>query len=149
MDKPHTLSVLLIFARTFGLMLLFTICNWAVSTLLSGSGTPKRIWIVCSYAILPFSLTMFIKAVLSNFVLYDEIAFFNMLVAAGIAWSVFMLVIGLKEVHQYTVKQTIANIVLTLFSIAFVMFLFVLFGSLLQELFAFFISIFNEGTIRS
>ena len=147
-NAPHSLRVSMIFAQTFGVTLLFSTLNWAVSTLMNGNGTLRRIWVVTSYALLPYAISIFLRAIFSNFVLLDEMAFLNLMVYSGMLWSFILLVIGLREVHEYEMPQVIKNLFITVAGSAIALFVFVLFGSLVQELYNFVYGIYTELSFR-
>lgn len=149
LNNPLKLDILLIFVKTFGLALLWTLSNWGISTLLNGEGNFKRIWIVSTYAILPYAISILINTIVSNFTLYEEGSLIRIILYIGIFWSVYMLIIGIKEVHQYTFTQTMLNIFLTIFGMILVIFIIVLFGSLVQQLRVFISTIYNEIILRS
>ena len=147
-NRPNSLQVGYLFVRTFGITFLFSTLNWAVSALLDGSGTLRRIWIITSYSLLPYICAIFLRALLSNVILQDEMVFVDMILYAAIGWSLLLLYIGLKEVHEYSGKQTVGNMLLTVAGIAVAMFIFILFGSLVQELISFAVGIYSEMSFR-
>ena len=147
-NPPHSLRVGMIFAQTFGIALLFSVLNWAVSTLMNGNGTIRRIWVVVSYALLPYAISIFLRAILSNFVLLEEIAFLNLMLYIGMLWSFVLLIIGLSEVHEYGLSEVIKNLAITVVGSAVTLFVFVMFGSLIQELYNFVYGIYTELSFR-
>lgn len=149
LNRPETLDITLIFMRTFGLLFLWCICNWAVSTLINGEGTFRRIWILCAYAITPMILSIFITTMLSNIVTYEEGALLNIVSVICGAWSAFLFFIAIKEVHQFNVSKTVFCIFLTIIGMALVLFIAVLFVSLIQQFNIFVQTITNEILFRT
>ena len=52
-------------------VVLITVSNWSVTTLMNGKGKMKEIFIMICYSLLPFVTLNFIKVLLSNFVTAD------------------------------------------------------------------------------
>jgi hypothetical protein len=147
-NRPNSLQVGYLFASTFGVTLLFCTLNWAVSTLTNGNGTIRRIWVTVSYSLLPYVTMLFLRALLSNVIIREEMVFLNILLYASMAWSFFLAFLGLRETHDYDSKQMLGNLLLTVAGIAIALFIFVLFGSLLQELINFVVGLYNEISFR-
>lgn len=149
MNNPLQLNIMLLFTKTFGIAILWTVSNWGISTLVNGEGSFKRIWIVSSYAILPYAVSMIISTIASNVTTYEEGSLLRIIVYIGIAWSLFMLFIGIKEVNQFTFSQAVVNVLMTLIGMLLVVFVIVLFGSLVQQLMIFISTLYNELILRS
>ena len=147
-NPPNSLQVGYMFASTFGLTILFVLLNWAVSTLMDGSGTLRKIWIATSYALLPYAMAIFLRALLSNVILIDEMAFLNIMVYVAMGYSFILGFYGLREVHEYQTRKMMANLIITIIAIAITMFIFILFGSLVQELLDFFGGLYSEIAFR-
>src|SRR5690554_3648087 len=62
---------------------LFTIGNWSVTTLMSGKGNFKEIFMVTGYALFPLVIIGFPAVFISNYLTLEEMAFYNL--AMGIA----------------------------------------------------------------
>ncbi len=147
-NDPEKFNVLVILIATIGLFLLFVAINWAVTTLLAGKGKMKEIYCSAAYALFPYTVSVFISVLLSHFTVADEAAFLTIIEAFGLIWTLFVLVSVLKEIHEYTYGKVFKSLILTVLGMAFVIFICMLFISLIEQLISFIGSIFNELMYR-
>ena len=86
---------------------------------------------------------------MSNLFTADEAAFYGFINVVGILWSFIVMVGALKSIHDFTFTKTVFCGLLTVLGIFFVLFLLVLFVSLVQQFSSFVTSVFNELLFRS
>jgi hypothetical protein len=127
---------------------LFTVGNWSVTTLMSGKGSYKEIFMVTGYALFPILVIGFPSVVLSNFLTLEEIALYQLLIAVAYVLTGWMLFMGILNIHQYGLFKTILAFVATAVSMAVMMFLGLLFFDLIQQMIAFVASIYEELSLR-
>ncbi len=147
-NRPIDYDMFGTIVSTIGLYLLFIIANWAVCTLANGKGRMKEIICVTAYALIPMMITTLISVGLSHFMALDEAAFVSMISVLGILWSAIILIMGLYTIHQYSFGGTIGSIILTIFGMAVLGLLIVLFFTLLQQCYSFFVSVYTELKLR-
>lgn len=141
-------NTFMVILQTVGMFALFVIANWAVCTLFDGKGSLKEIISVTAYALLPFILTKFICVILSNILLENEGAFITVVGALGIIWSLIILILGLMTVHQYSFSKTLLFMAVTVFGMAVILFLIVLFFTLMQQTYSFVSSVIQEAMLK-
>lgn len=149
--NPHSeghVQILTILVESIGVMLLWTMCNWATSTLIDGEGTIRDIWIATAYSMTPWILLGGIGVLISNVLSLDESIIYSSLDVIGTGWSLLLVFLGMMMVHQYTVKKTIASVVFALLTILAVCFLLLLFFSIAQQIVGFVSSIMQELAYR-
>ncbi|WP_028562763.1 Yip1 family protein [Paenibacillus pinihumi] len=127
---------------------LWCVANWSLTTLMDGEGKFKEIVMATGYALLPLVLMRFGNTLISNVITVREAAFYYLFDILSILWFVWLLFIGTMTVHQYTVLKTIMTMLLTLFVMGIIMFLGLLFFSLLQEMLGFVLAIYTEISLR-
>ena len=142
------LNVLFLFASTVVLFCLYTAINWAVTTLLEGKGTLKEIFCASAYALIPTILCTGLSVAVSRMLIMEERAFLMVIQAVGLLWSAWLLLSALKVIHDYSLTKTVMSLLLTVFGMLFVVFLAGLFFSLLQQVWSFVRSIYNELLYR-
>lgn len=147
--RPEDTNVLYYFAATCVLYVLFVVINWGVTTLTDGKGNMYQIFVACSYALIPYVTSMAVNIVMSNIFTADEAAFYSFINIIGVLWGVAILVGALRSIHDFSFSKTFGCIVLTVLGIFLVIFLLVLFVSLVQQFASFIASIFNELLYRS
>lgn len=129
-------------------VLLFCIANWAVTTLLDGKGTMQDIFLVACYSLVPLILFLVATPLLSHLLSLNELAYLQLLDGVGYAWMGLMLFIGVQQVHEYTFGKMFITLLLTVISAGILIFIALLFFSLLQELGSFAYSIYREISLR-
>ncbi|CCV65411.1 hypothetical protein BN85303900 [Paracholeplasma brassicae] len=127
---------------------LFTIGNWSVTTLMSGKGNFKEIFMVTGYALFPLVIIGFPAVFISNYLTLEEMAFYNL--AMGIAYisTGWMLFMGMLNIHNYGLAKTIGAFSATFVSMIVMMFLGLLFFDLIQQFISFVASIYEEISLR-
>ena len=122
--------------------------NWAVCTLLDGEGTMKNICIYSAYALIPYIAQIFINVLLSHILIQDEAVFMQAIRIIGVGWSVILLFSAIKSVHQYSFGKTVFAIILTIVAMLIMLFLLVLFMSLIQQVYIFISTIYTGISYR-
>ena len=125
-------NVLTELAAVLILYFLFCIANWSVACLMEGEGRIKDIAIAIGYAMTPIIVCVNIVTIVSLFVVADEAAFYWMILAIGIAYGLLMMLMGVMQVHNYTLGKTLATIILTIVSMCIIIFIIMLFVDLIR-----------------
>jgi len=130
------------------LILLFTVANWSVTTLMTGKGNFKEIVMVTGYALFPLIIIGFPSVILSNFLTLEEMAFYNLLMYVAYIGTGWMLFMGILNIHQYGLGKTILAFIVTVVSMSVMMFFGLLFFDLVQQFISFIASIYEELNLR-
>ncbi len=140
-----------IYERCASLLLPFLIlclANWALSTLFDGKGRFKDIYMAMCYALVPYIILQLPLILLSNILTFDEGSFYTVLMSVSVVWCLFLAFVGLMEVHDYGPGKTIVFIIATAFGALVILFLLLVFFSLLSDAFGFFVSMYREIVFR-
>lgn len=129
--------------------LLLCVSNWSVTCLMNGEGRLKDIAIAIGYGTVPISVVLFAATVISQFIADDEQAFYGLLLAVGIAYGVIMMLIGIMQVHNYTLDKTLLTLFITMLALLIIVFLLLLLSNLLGMVINFFKSIYTEIIFRT
>ena len=148
-NDPNKINILLLFVQSVLLLIVWSLGNWAVSTLLDGKGRVKEIFYISAVALVPYVLSILFSVVLSNIMVADEGVFITWLTMLGILWSVLLLFTGLMVIHDYSFMKMLGSVLLTLFLLTVVAFVSALLFSLFQQTFHFIQDIINEITFRN
>ena len=124
--------------------LLIFVGNCAVTCLMEGEGRLKDIAIAVGYSTFPISVVLFIGTILSQAVANDEAAFYTMLLGVGIAYGLIMMLIGIMQVHNYTLGKTLITVFLTFIAMLIIIFVVLLVTNMLSMVVVFFKSIYTE-----
>ncbi|XMB72301.1 YIP1 family protein [Mycoplasmatota bacterium WC30] len=123
-------------SKFFGVILLFIFSNYLISTLYDGEGWLKQIFIVVIYALSPIIVFLPFYIILSNFLTLNEVILLQLLSFFIISYTLVLIFIGIREVHNYEIKETFKNILLTIFTmflIVLICFIVYVFGSQLID----------------
>ena len=129
-------------------LFLCVIANWCLTTLFDGEGSFKDIFVCVSYALVPLMFTMIIGTLLSNVVLANEVDMVNLLMNIGWIWTALLLFFGLMVTHDYTIGKNLLMVICTLLGMVIIMFVGVLFSTLVQKMISFVTNIIVEVNYR-
>lgn len=144
-EHLDTVSMLV---KTVGVLGLWSVCNWATSTLGNGEGRLSEIWMVMCYSLMPWIIMGIVSIFISNIISTDEGILFATIQTIGIGWSLLLMFLGTLVVHQYTVKQTIGSVVITALILLGAAFLLLMLFGIFQEIRGFVSGIFTELSYR-
>ncbi len=112
---------------------LLIVSNWSVTTLMNGKGKIREITMVAGYCMYPLIIMYIIAMVYSNIMIFEETYLYYLLLNIGILFSAFNMLAGLIIVHEYSLKQALYSIFLTIVSFIIILFvIFLLFSLYLQ-----------------
>jgi tetratricopeptide (TPR) repeat protein len=103
---------------TLGLLLLWNVANYLVATISDGEGRLRHVFVGSAYCLFPYALFALPIALLSNLLTLNEVFLYTFSSQLMLLWVGVMLVIMVKEVHNYSVNETIRTLLLTLFTMA-------------------------------
>lgn len=129
-------------------VMLFTLANYSITTLSDGKGGFKDIFMVTCYSLMPLIIFQVATPILTHVMSLNELTYLTIIDFAGYAWTGLMLLLGIQEIHEYSLKKMFSTVVLTVIGAAIIVFVALLFFSLLQELGSFIYSIYREFSLR-
>ena len=146
---PRTVNLLTEFLGVAMLFFLVCIGNWSITCLMNGEGRFKDIIIAVGYGLTPATIGMVLSTILSQFIAGDESAFYTLVMAAGIVYAVMLVLVGIMQIHNYTVGKTLWTLILTFIAVLIIIFLVLLAYSLVGQMITFVKSIYLEIVFRS
>ena len=127
---------------------LWIIGNWCITTLFDGEGSIKDVYIASTYSLLPLVLTTIPATIASNFVLASEVKMITLVTTIGFVWLGLLLFFGMMVTHDYTIGKNVITTLATLVGMICIMFIVILFSTLLGKLVGFVSSIVTEIQYR-
>ena len=124
------------------------VANWAMTTLFEGKGRFKDIYMGMCYALVPYIIIQLPMILVSNMLTYEEGSLYTVLLSFSVIWCVFLVFVGLMEIHDYGPGKTFIFIIVTIFGAGVILFLMLVFFSLLSDAVAFFVSFYREIVFR-
>ncbi len=127
---------------------LWVIGNWALTTLFDGKGRLGQVYMATCYALTPYPLIQFPLMVFSNFVTVEEAEFYAVLSAISLIWCGLLIVAAMGQIHEYSAGKNILFTVATLFSMLVMIFILMIFFSMISQGVAYIISLVREFLFR-
>ena len=129
-------------------VLLWVVANWCLTTLFDGEGSMRDIYIATCYSLFPLPAFFVLTTLLSNIVTLNEASILSMAMGIALVWVGFLLFFGMMVIHDYTLFKNFLTTIATIVGMAFIMFIAVLFSSLLGKIISFIYSIVVELSYR-
>ena len=129
-------------------LLLYVVANWCLITLFDGKGRMKDVYMGMCYSLTPYILITNPVTIISNFVTVEEFAFLNYFDTLALGWAFILILISVMQIHDYSLGKAIIAILFSAVGMMIIVFLVMLFFSLVSDAIAFFISIGKEIMLR-
>ena len=128
--------------------IILCVANWAMTTLFDGKGRFRDIYMAMCYALVPYILIQLPMILVSNMLTYEEGSFYSVLLSFSLIWCFFLVFVGLMEVHDYGPGKTFIFLIVTVVGAAVIIFLILVFFSLLGDAAGYFVSLYREIVFR-
>jgi hypothetical protein len=125
-----------------------TLCNYLVCTINDGEGRIKQIFTYICYSLTPYILLAPLSFVLSHVLTLNEQFLITLTNLTAIGWALVLLVLGIREVNNYTAKETAKVIFLTLFTVLILVLIIFIIYVLWAQVFEFISALFGEAVYR-
>lgn len=128
--------------------LILCLANWSMTTLFDGKGRFSDIYMAMCYALVPYVLIQLPLVFVSNIIAFDEAAFYTVLMGFSLIWCLLLAFVGLMQVHDYSPGKTLIFLVMTVLGALIIIFLLLVFLSLLSDAASYFVSLYREIAFR-
>ena len=125
-------------------IILWSVANWCLTTLFDGEGSFKDIYIATCYSLAPLPLFLIVSTVLTNVMTTTEGSMVKLLVTIGVIWMAMLLFFGTLVTHDYSLGKNVITILGTVLAMIVIMFVIILFSSLVMKMVTFVIAIVKE-----
>lgn len=146
---PRTVDSLTELGGVLLMYILLCVSNWSITCLLQGEGRLKDIAIAIGYAMVPFIISFNLATLLSQFIADGEEAFYWLVLVIGIAYGVIMMLLGIMQVHNYSLAKTLVTLFLTMIAAFIIIFICLMLADLVNQIIGFFYSIYIELVFRT
>lgn len=127
---------------------LWTVANWSLTTLMDGKGRMFEIYMAVCYALTPYVIINIVMIVLSQFITFEEGAVYWVLSGFAAIWTGLLILAAMMMVHDYSLLKTLFSSFLTIIGMGVMVFIFVIFFSLISDAVAYFVSLYKEIMFR-
>lgn len=142
------INIFLYLASILFPLALFVVGNWALTTLFDGKGRLGQVYMATCYAITPYPLMQLPLMVLSNFVTVDEKEFYTVLSGLSLVWAALLILAAMGQIHEYSMGKNVLFIFASLLAMLIMVFILMLFFSMISQGVAYFISLGKELLFR-
>ncbi|WOO37246.1 YIP1 family protein [Anaerocolumna sp. AGMB13020] len=146
---PRSVDSYFEFLGVLAFYALICVSNWSVTCLMNGEGRMKDIAIAVGYSTVPMSTVLAAGTLISWFIADDEQPFYVLLLGAGIVFGILLMLIGIMQVHNYTLGKTLGTLFITFLAMLVIIFLLLLLSNLLGMVVTFIRSIYTEIIFRT
>ena len=129
-------------------VLLFAIANWCLTTLFEGEGSFRDVFVAIGYSLLPLVIAIIPTTFFSNYIVSEEADLLSLIVVIGFVWTGFLIFFGTMVTHDYTMGKNVITVIGTIGGMAFIMFLGLLFTSLVMDIVTFITNYVSEIVYR-
>ncbi len=145
---PSSYNAFYTFLGTSGVALLYTVANWGVCSVQGGKGKMYEVYVSVAYSLVPIIIFRLFSLIVSN-VMTSEEAFF-LSVFGIVAWIIagFSLLVANMEIHEYDFFKVLKTTVIIVLGMGLIIFLLFMIIVLIQQLFTFIETIYNELLLR-
>ena len=127
---------------------LWVVGNWCLTTLFEGEGSLKDIFIATGYSLMPIVLFYIPVTIASNFVVSSEVKMLSLLTTIAFIWVGMLIFFGMMVTHDYSMGKNILTTLGTILAMICIMFVAILFTTLLGKLVSFVTNIVTELQFR-
>lgn len=133
---------------TVGIILLWSVCNWGVTTLLEGKGTFKEVFIVTCYSLTPMIAYELVYLVCTYLIVPSNTSMLDIVGVVCTLLSAVLLIIGLITIHEYSFFKAVGSGLITIAGMLFAGFILFMVFTLGQNCIMFILNLFVEAIYR-
>jgi hypothetical protein len=126
-----------IWAQLIGVLvplLLFVLANWCLTTLFDGEGSFKDVFVAVCYCLLPIPLLVIPATFASNFVTTSEAGIVSLLSTFAFIWMGLLIFFATMVTHDYSMGKNVITFLGTIVGMVIIMFVAVLFTTLVGKI---------------
>ncbi len=142
------LNIFLYIASILFPLALWVVGNWGLTTLFDGKGRLGQVYMATCYALTPYPLIQFPLMIFSNFVTVDEAEFYSVVSALSLVWAALLVIAAMGQIHEFSAGKNLLFTVATLFAMLVMIFILMIFFSMISQGVAYFISLAKELMFR-
>lgn len=142
------INIFLYLASVLFPLMLWVVGNWALTTLFDGKGRLGQVYMATCYALTPYPLMQFPLMIFSNFVTVDEREFYTVLSGVSLVWTMALIFAAMMQIHEYSLGKNFLFTIASLFAMLVMVFILLLFFSMITQGISYFISLGREMLFR-
>ncbi|HEX3022664.1 MAG TPA: Yip1 family protein [Lachnospiraceae bacterium] len=129
-------------------ILIGSLANWGLTTLFDGKGTLRDIYMGVGYALTPYVIIQLPMIFISNLITVEEGAFYLYMNEISVLWCGCLIISAVMMIHDYSIGKALVTLAATIVGMMVIIFVLLLFFSLISDAVAYFISLYKEIVYR-
>ena len=142
------LNIFLYLASILFPLALWVVGNWALTTLFDGKGRLKQVYMASCYALLPYPVIQLPIMLLSNVVTVEEEEFYTVISALSLVYCGLLIIAAMGQIHEFSGGKNILFTIASLFAMLVMVFILMLFFSMITEGISYIVSLVREMLFR-
>ena len=142
------LNIFLYIASILFPLALWVIGNWALTTLFDGKGRLGQVYMATCYGMTPYVVIQLPLMILSNGFTVDEAEFYSVLSLISLLYCLVLIILAMGRIHEFGLGKNLLFTVASLFAMLVMVFVLMLFFSMISQGVAYFISLGRELLFR-
>jgi hypothetical protein len=128
----------------FTIIFLSILCNYLVSSINDGEGSFSQLIKMVAYSLGPIMIIYVMVIGLSYILTFNEMFLLETLQQGAILWTGVNLYLGVQETHNYTVRESVKSILLTIVFILIIAVILLIVIIMTEQVYMFFEAIIKE-----
>lgn len=133
---------------TIVLFILWCVSNWSLTTLMDGKGKLGQIYMGTAYAFAPYVIIRLPLIIISHFLTVEESTYYYIFSNLSTIWCAILVLCAMMMIHDYSLGKAVFSSFLTIVGMLVMIFLIVMFFSLISQSFGYIISLYKEIAFR-
>jgi hypothetical protein len=142
------LNILMYIASILVPLAFWCLGNWGLTSLFDGKGRLMQIYMGTAYAMAPYTLIQIPMMIASNFVTVEEGAFYYVASVISIGWCGILILCSMMQIHEYRLGQMVVISFFSILAMLIIVFILLLFFSMISQGIAYFVSVVREIMFR-
>ncbi|MBR4277217.1 MAG: YIP1 family protein [Lachnospiraceae bacterium] len=142
------INIFLYIASILFPLALWVIGNWGLTTLFDGKGRLGQVYMATCYGMAPYPIIQIPLMIASNFVTIEEGQFYSVLSVISLVYCAFLIITAMGQIHDFGFGKNILFTIASLFAMLVMVFILMIFFSMISQGVAYFISIGRELMFR-
>ena len=142
------INIFLYIASIIFPLALWVVGNWGLTTLFDGKGRLGDVYMATCYGMLPYPVIQLPLMIASNFVTIEEGQFYSVLSVISLVYCALLIIFGMGQIHAFSFGKNILFTIASLFAMLVLVFILMIFFSMISQGVSYFISIGRELMFR-
>ena len=142
------INIFLYLASVLFPLLLWVLGNWGLTTLFDGKGRLGQVYMATCYALTPYPVIQLPLMIFSNFITTDERSFYGVLSAISLIYAALLIISAMGQIHEFSGGKNLLFTVATLFAMLVMIFILMIFFSMITQGVSYIVSLVREMLFR-